>query len=134
MEATEDMQTIGDQMRSIREALGMTQEQLAERSSLTQSMIAEIENGKRPNLNLSTIRKLAEGLSCEPIVQILPKKDIPEIVNDQIQKIAQKLISTSSGSAAIELQLPSQKVIDDELKKIRQFLKQKGTSMIWQKI
>jgi transcriptional regulator with XRE-family HTH domain len=71
------MQTIGDQIRTIREALGMTQTQLAERSGLTQSMIAGIETGERDNPSFATVNKLAEGLNCSFVSQLSPKKDIP---------------------------------------------------------
>ena len=81
------MQTLGDQVRQTRLALGMTQQQLGERSGLAQNVIAAIENGKRENMTLPTIYKLAAGLNCQLIVQ----KDISAIREEQSEYVARKL-------------------------------------------
>lgn len=128
------MQSIGDQIRSIREVLGMTQEQLAQRSGLNQSLIAEIERGKRENLNLSTIKKLAEGLNCQSLVQLLPTKNISQILDEQSTFVARKIVSISSGSAAIELQLPDQAAVEKQIKEVKRNLLEKNRSSLWQKI
>lgn len=127
------MQSLGDQIRVIREELGMTQAQLAERSGLSQSMIADIENGRRSNLTLPTIFKLAEGLNCQYVSQFQPLKDIPQILDERSAEIAQKLVSISSGSAAIELQLPSQDAITIQVANLKKQLLE-NKSALWQKI
>ena len=128
------MQSLGDQIRNIREALGMTQAQLAERSGLTQSMIAEIENGRRENLGLSTVKKLAEGLNCHPVVQVLPKKNISQILDEQSSSVARRIVSISSGSAAIEMQAPSPGAIERQVAALKKDLLGKHRSALWQKI
>ena len=128
------MQSLGDQIKNIREALGMTQAQLAERSGLAQSMIAEIERGKRENLGLSTIKKLAEGLNCQSLVQFLPKKDLSQILDEQSANIARKIVSISSGSAAIEMQPPSRGAMDRQIAELQKELLEKHRSALWQKI
>lgn len=125
---------VGRQVRTIRKALGMTQEQLAERSAVSQSVIAEIENGKREDLQLSTIKKLAAGLNCETLVQVIPKKEISQILDEQSTNVAQKIVSISSGSTAIERQLPDQKVIAGEVQEIKKTLLGKNRSALWRKI
>lgn len=130
----ERMQTIGDQIRTIREALGMTQTQLAARSGLTQSMIAGIEKGGRNNPGFATIHKLAEALNCDFISQVNPKKDIPVFLEEQSDYLARKIVSISSGSSAIELQSPSQKIIEEQILEIKKDLLGKHKSALWQKI
>jgi transcriptional regulator with XRE-family HTH domain len=51
----------GREVRRIREDIGLTQEQLAERSGLSSIYIGTIENGKR-DPSLSTVYSLAKGL------------------------------------------------------------------------
>lgn len=128
------MQTIGDQIRTIREILGMTQTQLAERSSLTQSMIAGIETGERDNPSFATVIKLAEALNCSFISQLSPKKDIPVFLEEQSNHLARKIVAISSGSSAIELQSPSPKVVEEEILQIKKDLLGKHKSALWQKI
>ena len=124
----------GGQARGIREALGMTQAQLAERSGFSQSMIAEIEGGKRANLSLSTIQRLAAALECLPFVQMIPEKEIPRILDERSTEVATKLVSAVSGSAAIELQSPNPKTAKDEIRKIKKDLLEKHSSALWRKI
>lgn len=51
----------GQEVRRLREELGLTQEQLAERSGLSSIYIGTIENGRR-DPSLSTVYGLAKGL------------------------------------------------------------------------
>lgn len=86
----------------------MTQAQLAERGGFTQSMIARIEKGGRIDPSFATIRKLADALTCNFISQkISPKKDIPVFLEEQSDRLARKIVAISSGSFALESQLPS---------------------------
>jgi transcriptional regulator with XRE-family HTH domain len=112
----------------------MTQEQLAQRTGFTQGMIAEIENGKRSNPSLLTIQKLAEGLKCRPVIQVQPEKTISKILDEQSTALAQKIISISSGSAAIEMQLPSQHSRDEQVAALKKDLLEGRRSALWQKI
>lgn len=128
------MQTIGDQIRTVREALGMTQTQLAERSGLTQSMIAGIEGGKRSNPSFATIHKLAEAMNCSFISQLSPKKDIPVFLEEQSDRLAHRIVAISSGSSAIEFQPPSPKAVEEEILQIKKDLLGKHRSALWQRI
>lgn len=128
------MQTLGDQVKQIRSALGMTQQQLSQRSGIAQSMIAEIENGHRENLTLPTIRKLAQGLNCRFIPQFIAEKDIAVIREEQSDYVARKIISISSGSAAIEIQPPSKDAVEKQVEALKQELLKKRESSLWKKI
>jgi transcriptional regulator with XRE-family HTH domain len=55
----------GREVRRRRKALGITLEQLAERSGLTPNYIGTVENGRR-DPSLSTIGALARGLGVPP--------------------------------------------------------------------
>lgn len=125
---------VGEQIRGIREALGMTQTQLAARSGFPQSMVAEIESGKRANLSLSTIQKLAAALRCRPFVQMIPEKEISRILDEQSTEVARRIVSAATGSAAIELQGPSPKTAKEEVQKLKKGLLKKHQSGLWQKI
>jgi transcriptional regulator with XRE-family HTH domain len=55
----------GREVRRRRGALGLTLEQLAERSGLTPNYIGTVENGRR-DPSLSTVLALAKGLGVAP--------------------------------------------------------------------
>ena len=122
---------IGGQIKMIRNALGMTQTQLAGRCGMQQSVIADIESGKRHDLCWSTVQKVGEGLNCHSFIHLSLQQDIGTILDEKSTKLAQEIIAASSGSTAIEKQLPSQSVIDHELEKIKQDILKHHKSAIW---
>jgi len=52
----------GDAVRSRREELGLTQEELAERARIHRTYLSDVERGSR-NLSLINIERLSEGLA-----------------------------------------------------------------------
>ena len=125
---------IGSQIKKIREALGMTQDQLAQRSNLQQSVIAEIEIGKRRDFCLSTLRKIAEALCCKSVIQMVPQKEISEILNERSEQITRKIVSATSGTTAIEMQLPDQKVVSEQFSEIKKDILKRHKSSLWREI
>jgi transcriptional regulator with XRE-family HTH domain len=57
--------TTGEKLRRERRGSGLTQAELAERSGVAQSTIAQIESGTRPTPHPRTLKKLAEALGVE---------------------------------------------------------------------
>ena len=53
---------MGYSIKERREALGMTQEQLAEKSGVSRQTISAIENGKTNNVMSGTLTALADAL------------------------------------------------------------------------
>jgi transcriptional regulator with XRE-family HTH domain len=56
----------GARVREERERKGMTQEQLGIASGIASSTVSHIENGRRGNVSLSRIMRIADALGCEP--------------------------------------------------------------------
>lgn len=52
-------------IKELRENASMTQEQLAEKSGITRVTIARLESGMQSDLKVSSLKKLAEALSCK---------------------------------------------------------------------
>ena len=62
---------VGRNVRSARTALGMTQEQLAERSGFSQFYISGLENGRR-NPTIVSLFELAQCLETTPADLLKP--------------------------------------------------------------
>ena len=60
------MMTLGEKIRSIRKAKGMTQQELAEKLNTTKQTIGKYEKGIVTNLPLFRINELARALSTTP--------------------------------------------------------------------
>jgi transcriptional regulator with XRE-family HTH domain len=53
-------------IRQLREAKGLTQETFAEKAGLAYKYYQHVESGRRRDIRLSTIEKLAKALDLEP--------------------------------------------------------------------
>ena len=129
--STKVSKSIGMQVGEIRNRLGMTQIQLARRANMQQSAIAQIESGKRNDLRISTIKKLAAALNCKPIVTLNLDEEIKAKLDKMSYELAKKLVAATSGSAAIEQQLPEQSVIDASIVQMQREILQKHRSSLW---
>jgi transcriptional regulator with XRE-family HTH domain len=62
---------VGDNCARIRKERGWTQEELAERSGLTQQYLSDLERGKR-NPTIVTIHELAQALEVSHVELVRP--------------------------------------------------------------
>lgn len=62
---------VGSNVRRIRIAAGLTQEQLADTSGFTQSYISGLEAGRR-NPTVVSLFELSQALGCEPVDLLTP--------------------------------------------------------------
>lgn len=65
---------IGNIVKSRRLDCGLTQQELEDRSGVTQSMISKLEKGTAANISIEALRKLAKALDC-CLVDLLPEED-----------------------------------------------------------
>ena len=64
---------IADQVAERRQALGLSQKELAELCATTQSAIARLESGGRPP-RIDTLLRLAAALDCELVVELVARE------------------------------------------------------------
>ena len=89
---------------AVRQALGMTAKQLAERVGLSQPRIAKMELNEN-NLKISTMKKIAEGLDCDFVYGFVPKNSLQETINRQARKKAEAILLNVNTNMALEDQL-----------------------------
>ena len=93
--------------RAIREALGMTREQLAARIGLRGPSIATLERSEaRGTITLASLEKLARGMGCRVVYAIVPAQEgsVEEIVRKQAELVARERVSRVSHSMKLENQ------------------------------
>ncbi|WP_245641678.1 mobile mystery protein A [Paraburkholderia bannensis] len=95
-------------LKAIRESLGLTERQQAARlgitgSSLHKSELAEAEE----RITLGQLRKLAEGLDCELVYALVPRKPLTQVVEDQARSIALQEVSSVAHTMSLEDQRPA---------------------------
>ena len=57
-------------LKTLREAKGLTQDQLAKRAGVTEAYVSMLENGKRKAPSLPTLQRLAKALGV-PVAELL---------------------------------------------------------------
>lgn len=106
-------------VRAIRDALGMSGRQLAERLGVARQRVAEIERDERAgSVTLKTMRKVAESLDSVFVYGLVPRNSLEQMVQDQARRIAAERIARVSQTMRLEDQALSQSDEDQALAEI----------------
>src|SRR5215813_8399297 len=66
-------------IRAVREALGMTAEQLGRRLGVKQSSVVALEQSEaKGSIELATLRRVAEALDCTLVYALVPNKPLEQ--------------------------------------------------------
>lgn len=116
-EATEpNNRTPGDWIRILRNRLRMTQVELAKRAHITQPNLAAIESG-RVDPQVSTLRRIYQGLWCELSIEPRLTKPLEEILRGRARTVALKQLKHTMGTMALEDQAPDKEMFRRLLEK-----------------
>ncbi len=63
-----------ERLRALREKRGLSQRELAKAAGLHQPRIVELEAGKRANISLDTLERLADALGVAPAALLTRKR------------------------------------------------------------
>ena len=121
-----------EQIRLIREALGMTQKQLADRINSTQKIISRLENNET-NPTIKTLTKVANNLNCCLLISFIPKTEINSTIQKLAARKAQQLVNQSAANAAMELQKPNNQIILQSKDELKNDLINTRRSSLWEK-
>ena len=100
-------------VRAIREALGMTTAELAQRMGLTQSRVSQIERSEElGSIRLDTLERAARALNCQVRYVFVPNEPLEEMVQRQARLRAQAEVDAVAHTMALEDQVPEPGVLD----------------------
>jgi len=120
-------------IKAIREALGMTTTQLAQRLGVVQSRAVAIEqaeaNGK---ITLNSLEKAAHAMDCRLVYALVPRKQIDELVRERAERLAKKRMESTRHSMALEAQGVEAADEQEQLKRMIDRLLEKAGSEIWE--
>ena len=108
---------IGQRLRDIRQALGMTQKQLAKRLKISQPLLSRIEDNTG-SCSLKTVARVADALGCTFLGVITSDRTLEAMIREQAQIKAKKLVDRTFSNMALEGQLPEDKAYAYQLKKL----------------
>lgn len=122
----------GQWVRTLREALGMTQAQLAKRLRVTPQTIHAMETSENlGTISVNTLKKNGAALGCSVFVALIPHDPLEEIVKKQAQKVARRLVEQIVHTMALEKQQPHRDFIERQIEELASELIQRGDKCIW---
>jgi predicted DNA-binding mobile mystery protein A len=125
------VEKLGQRLKDYREALGMTQAQLAKRLKVRQPVISRIEEDAASS-SLKTIIKIAGVLECDFLGALVSRQSAEEKVRRQAERVAKKVISRTYASMAMEKQAPSRRAYTDQLSQLIEELSAKPGPELWE--
>lgn len=92
-------------IRAIREALGMSGKQLAQRLGVSQPRIPRLEQDELTgSVTIKTMQQVAEALDCTFVYALVPHTSLEETVRSQARMVAQGRIERVAHSMLLEAQ------------------------------
>ncbi len=105
-------------IRAIRDALGMTAEQLGERLSITQPSVQRLERSEAEDtIQINTLRRVAEALGCEVVYALVPRDGLRQIYDRAAREVARRDLGAISHSMALEDQAVEDENEDERLRR-----------------
>ncbi len=119
-------------VRAIREALGMTTSQLAERMNIQQSGVTLLEQREvARTVTLETLQRAAHAMNCDLVYALVPKVTLEKIVDDQAQASAARLLKRTAHTMELELQKAGESETNLHEKELATELKNKLDRRLW---
>jgi predicted DNA-binding mobile mystery protein A len=102
-------------VRAIREALGMTTEQLAKRIGVSQPRIIALEKAESDDVvMLRTLRDAAAAMECELVYMLVPRRPLDEIVRARAERRANEELSRLHHTMQLENQWLARSALEAE--------------------
>jgi len=96
----------GGWVRAIREALGMTQAQLAARLGISRQSLQDLERAEaNRRITLDSLDRLAKAMDCRVVYALVPEKgSIDDVRTRRAQSLADAMLKSSEHSMQLEAQ------------------------------
>ena len=92
-------------LRAIRDALGLTSEQLGRRLHIAQPSVVELEQSEvRGAVTLKTLQRAAEALDCRLVYALVPIRPLAEVINARANTVAERRLASVEQTMLLENQ------------------------------
>lgn len=122
----------GGWIAAIRESLGMSVQDFADRLGVTRAAAAKLEaNELRRTIQLDSLERAARALNCDLVYALVPRGSLQDIVDTQRMRVFHAI----SGRTRHHMRLEAQEVVDAPLDRddIRQAENLIPDRMLWRK-
>ncbi|GGE22195.1 transcriptional regulator [Polymorphobacter glacialis] len=92
-------------VRALRDALGMTATELGRRIGVSQAQATQFEQGKVDgSITLRSLRGVAEGLECELVYALVPRRPLDDMLRVEAAKVAERQLRVAHHTMGLENQ------------------------------
>ncbi|HEX8224574.1 MAG TPA: mobile mystery protein A [Allosphingosinicella sp.] len=119
-------------LRALRDALGMTTRQLAQRMGKVQSAIVELEKSEsRGTVSLVKLREAAAAMDCTLVYALVPNRPIDELLRARAEEMAERQLARASHTMALENQALDQAALTAERERLIGELLRGSIARLW---
>ncbi|HWA62591.1 MAG TPA: mobile mystery protein A [Caulobacteraceae bacterium] len=105
-------------IRALRDALGMTAEQLGRRMGISQPSVQRLELSEAAGtIQLSSLRKAAAALDCEVVYALVPRRTLQETYASAATRVARRELGLVGHTMALEDQAVGDEEDDERLRR-----------------
>ncbi len=130
-ESTITIGDLGQKIRSLRKALGMTQKQLAKKIQTKQPLIARIEKDAS-SCSLKTLSAIIHALGFEFKTSITSERNIQNIINNRAKLKAQQLVNRTSANMALEKQQINESDVEQRISELAKEMANNPKPELWE--
>lgn len=121
-------------VKTVRMALSMSVEQLANRLGVTRSRITQLENAEiHDAVTLRSLQEAANAMECELVYAIVPKNNssLEDIIKKRVAQIANERVDRIAHSMALEAQSVDADVLKNQKNELAKSLTEHLNKKIW---
>lgn len=119
-------------LRLIREALGRTERQQAQRLGISASTLHKSERSEgEDRITLAQLRKLADGLDCELVYFLVPRRPLTEVVHERARAVATEEVGGVAHTMGLEDQRPGSERLQKQVESRTDELLRGRWSNLW---
>ena len=119
-------------LRMVRNALGMTGEQLANRLGVTKARISKAEQDELTGrVTLKSMQNMASAMNCRFVYAVVPENEIEEIIKKRAFDKAREQIKSASTQMALEAQALNDKQLAFAVDELASEIIEKMPSDLW---
>jgi predicted DNA-binding mobile mystery protein A len=119
-------------LKVIRESLGLTERQQANRLGISAPTLHKCEHAEaEERISLRQLRKLADGLECELVYALVPRTSLSKTVEERARIVAMQEVSGVAQTMTLEGQRPATERLRKQVEQRAQELLRGRWSDLW---
>lgn len=120
-------------LRAMRDALGMTTRQFAQRLGVSQPTAFNLEQSEmRETISLKRLREAAEALDCTLVYALVPRKPLSELVEDRARALADAQLARLHHTMSLEDQALSPQDLGAERERLTRAFLEASPRRLWE--